>query len=100
MREAPDPDLAFNSRIGRGGKSNPAETWNLENPAGELKSCKCNLPECGRGIAYGCDCCGRVQKFGSEIIFQAGSYPEFDYFKKFQVFDFLKFLALAKVVTK
>jgi hypothetical protein len=29
-------------------------------------------------IAYGCDCCGRVQKFGSEIIFQAGSYPEFD----------------------
>jgi hypothetical protein len=63
---------------------------------GELKSCKCNLPECGRGIAYGCDCCGRVQKFGSEIIFQAGSYPEFDYFKKFQVFDFLKSLALAK----
>jgi hypothetical protein len=68
----------------------------LENPAGELKSCKCNLPECGRGIAYGCDCCGRVQKFGSEIIFQAGSYPEFDNFKKFQVFDFLKSLALAK----
>jgi hypothetical protein len=36
----------------------------------------------------------------SEIIFQAGSYPELDYFKKFQVFDFLKSLALAKVVTK
>ena len=53
-----------------------------------------------KGIAYCCDCCGRVQKFGSEIIFQAGSYPEFDYFKKFQVFDFLKSLALAKVVTK
>ena len=48
-----------------GGKSNPAETWNLENPAGELNSCKCNLLECGRGIAYDCDCCGRVQKFGS-----------------------------------
>ncbi len=39
---------------------------------------------------------GEGQKFGSEIIFQAGSYPEFDYFKKFQVFDFLKSLALAK----
>ena len=25
----------------------------------------------------------REQKFGFEIIFQAGSYPEFDYFKKF-----------------
>ena len=58
-------------------------------------SCKC-LPECGWGIAYGCDCCGRLQKFGSEIIFQVGRYPEFDYFKKFQVFDFLKSLALAK----
>ncbi len=68
----------------------------MENPAGELKSCKCNLPECGPGIAYGCGCCGRVQKFGSEIIFQVGSYPEFDYFKKFQVVDFLKSLALAK----
>jgi hypothetical protein len=96
VREAPDPDLAFNSRIGRGGKSNPADTWNLENPAGELKSCKCNLPECGRGIAYGCECCGRIQKFGSEFFFQAGSYLEFVYFKKFQVFDFLKSLALAK----
>ena len=67
MREAPDPDLAINSRIGVASPIlNPAETWNLENPAGELKSCKCNLPECGRGIAYGCDCCGRVQKIGSE----------------------------------
>jgi hypothetical protein len=43
---------------------------------------------------------GIVQKIGFEIIFQAGSYPEFDYFKKFQVFDFLKSLALAKVVSK
>ncbi len=35
-------------------------------------------------------------KFGSEIIFQVGSYLEFDYFKKVQVFDFFKSLALAK----
>jgi hypothetical protein len=33
-------------------------------------------------VAYGCDCCGRVQKFGSENIFQAGSYPEFDFILK------------------
>ena len=28
------------------------------------------------GVAYGCGCCGRVQKFGSEIIFLAGSEVE------------------------
>ena len=39
-------------------------------------------------------------KFGSEIIFQGGSYPEFDYFKKFQVFDFFKSCSSPKVVTK
>jgi hypothetical protein len=97
-REAPDPDLAINSRLGVASPilQRLVGIWRTQNPAGELKSCKCNLPECGRGIAYGCDCCGRVQKLGSEIIFQTGSYPEFDYFKKFQVFDFLKSLALAK----
>jgi hypothetical protein len=81
VREAPDPDLAFNSRIGVASPIlHPAGIWRTQNPAGELKSCKCNLPECGRGIAYGCDCGGRVQKiFGSEIIFQAGSSPEFDF---------------------
>ena len=88
MQEDPDPDLAFNSKIGVASPILQTWTWNLENPAGELNSCKCKLPECGWGIAYGCDCCGRVQKFGAKIIFQAGSYPEFDYFKKFQVFYF------------
>jgi hypothetical protein len=48
----------------------------------------------------GCDCCERVQKFGFEIIFQAGSFPEFDYFKKFQDFDFLNPWLSPKVVTK
>jgi hypothetical protein len=37
--EAPDPDLAINSRIGVASPIlNPAETWNLENPAWELNS--------------------------------------------------------------
>ena len=99
MREAPDPDLAFNSRIGVASPIlNPAETWNLENPAGELKSCKCNLPECGRVIAYGCDCCGRVsyKKLVSKLFFRRGVIQNLIILKKFQVFDFLKSLALAK----
>jgi hypothetical protein len=45
----------------------------------------------GELIAYGCDCCGRVQNFGSEIIFQVRSYPEFDYIlKSFRFLIFLK----------
>jgi hypothetical protein len=102
VREAPDPDLAINSRIG---VASPIlqrlGIWRTQNPSGELKSCKCNLPECGRGIAYGCDSCGRVQKFGSEIIFQAGSYPEFDFIlRSFRFLIFLNPWLLPKVVTK
>jgi hypothetical protein len=75
--------------------------WRTQNPAGEQKSCKCNLPECGRGIAYGCDCCGRVQKFGSEIIFQAGSYPEIDFIlRSIRFLIFLNPWLSPKVVTK
>jgi len=45
--------------------------------------------------------CGRVQKFGQKYFFVwRGVVTEFDYFKKFQVFDFLKSLALAKSCRK
>ncbi len=47
-----------------------------------------------------CSFCGSVLKFGSKIFVWRGVFPEFDYFKKFQVFQFLNPWHQPKVVTK
>ena len=54
------------------------------------------------GVA--CGCCLSVGEFknlvGNIFFVWRGVVTEFDYFKKFQVFDFLKSLALAKSCRK